>query len=288
MNVLVTGGGGFAGKYISEYFSENGNNVTATYRSNKPYDEGKNIKYVQQELSDEINIDGDFDAIIHTACSASRKDLPIKEYIRDNVDSARRLVEFANKKKIKVIIYFSTRSIYGEIRGKEVNEENDIINSDKYGLTKYLAECVFRDANNIDTIGLRTPGIIGPNAHDIWLVDIVNKIINGEKVQVTDFETKNLVWIEDIAKFINRLIEDAIKGKKFKYSVVNLACSESVNNLEIVDVIKKRFGSMSEIIINKKNSYLFVLNSSRAQEMGFVSLKPLEIIDRYLNTLNVK
>ena len=287
MNILVTGGGGFAGKYISEYFAENGNNVTATYRNTKPYSKVKGISYVLQELSNEITIDGEFDAIIHTACSASGKELSTEEYIRDNVDSARQLVKFANRKKIKVIIYFSTRSIYGEVRNKEVNETNDIINSDKYGLTKYLAESIFKEAEKIYTLGLRTPGIIGPNAHDIWLVDIVNKMVKGEKIQVTDFETKNLVWIGDIAGFINKLIKDAIEGEKFKYQVVNLACSEGVNNIAIIDKIKSRVKSKSEIVISKENSHLFVLNSDRAQEMGFVSLKPLEIVDKYLDTLCV-
>lgn len=284
MNVLITGGGGFVGKYLCEYFAKKGNNVTATYRSTKP-GEAENIRYIKQELSDEITVEGNFEVIIHTACSASGRKLSTDTYIRDNLDSARRLVEFANKKNIGTIIYFSTRSVYGEVKSKEVIEENDIINSDKYGMTKYLAENIFQEAENINTFGIRTPGIIGPDAHDIWLVDIVKKMNNNEKIQITDFETKNLVWIDDIAKFIDKLIIDAMDGRHYAYKVVNLACDEAVNNIEIIDAIKKRTKSKSEVEINKDNSHLFILNTDKAKKMGFVSSKPLDIVEKYLNTL---
>lgn len=287
MNILVTGGTGFAGRYICEYMVSAGNTVTATYRNQLPQKEMEGLTYVRQELSEEICITGKFDAIVHTACSKSGEELSMEEYVRDNVDSAKRMVEFARKKGIKTIVYFSSRSVYGEIRQSEVVEEIDIINPSKYGITKGIAERIFSEADDLNTIGLRTPGIIGPGAHDIWLVKIVEKIINGEDVELSNFETKNLVWLEDIAQFICKLIEMSSNGQKYKYSVVNLACKEKINNVEIANIAKRRLGSKSKLIIHPPSPGLFLLNAEKAFEMGFEPSSPAQIINGYLDCVDV-
>lgn len=71
MNILVTGGSGFAGNYISHYLADKGHIVTATYRSNYTFDDSEKIDYVKQELSQRIEINKKFDVIVHTACSRS-------------------------------------------------------------------------------------------------------------------------------------------------------------------------------------------------------------------------
>lgn len=296
MNVLVTGGTGFAGRYVCRYFIQHGHSVSATYRRDKiPAFLEDKVHYIRQELSEEITIDGQFDAIIHTACSHSGKVLSMEEYVRDNVDSARQILKYAREKGIDTIIYFSTRSVYGDIKEYEVDETTGINNPSGYGVTKYIAEQIFNDAKDIKTLGFRLPGIIGPGAHNIWLVDIVKKIMDDCDVEISDFDTVNLASIDDISRFIEKMILHAKNGGSFKYSIVNLACSKSVNNLEIAELIKKRFGSKSKIITKKPvlaspdvQGGLFVLKTNRAVEMGFESSAPLDIVNDYLNTQVVK
>lgn len=283
MNVLVTGGTGFVGKFICEYMVNLGYEVTATYRNHKPQKNMKGIQYVRQELSEKIDIAGKFDAIVHTACSKSGAELQMEEYVRDNIDSAKRIVEYARKNGVKTIVYFSTRSVYGEIRQSEVVEETDIINPGKYGVTKGIAEKIFAEAHDLNTLGLRTPGIIGPRAHDIWLVNIVNKILKGQDVEVSNFNTKNLVWLNDIARFICTMIEKSSRGGDFKYSVVNLACKDTINNIEIANIAKQRLESDSKLIIHEPSSSLFLLNADKAFEMGFEPSTPVQIINEYLD-----
>lgn len=282
MNILVTGGNGFAGGFISEFLTKLGYDVTATYRHTCPSDRSGKIKYVHQELSDNIRIDQKFDAIVHTACSRSGNVLKIEEYVRDNVDTAREVVNFARRNNIGTIIYFSTRNVYGDIHTLEVDESTDIINPSKYGLTKYIAELIFQEATDLNTIGFRTPGIIGPGAHDIWLVEIVDKIMQGQDVKISDFETKNLVHICDISKFINKLIVSSVNGEAFQHKIVNLSCDELISNIEIANIIKHRLNSCSNIRI-KEPEGLFRLNSDRAKEMGFESSSPRDIVNYYLD-----
>lgn len=283
MNILVTGGNGFAGKHIAAALAQKGHTITVTYRHSMPDSPLQGVHYIRQELSCSIELEGRFDAIIHTACSKSGAILSMEEYVRDNVDSARRIVEFASENKIDTIIYFSTRSIYGDICQQEVREESDCVNVGKYGMTKYIAEMIFKEANHINTLGMRTPGIIGPGAHDIWFVKMVEEIANGRDVSVSNFSTKNLVWLDDIVVFIEKMLLWSKAGKKYLYPIVNLACKQEIGNLEIVQTIKERCHSKSNISVCERDGDLFILNAEKAFEMGFEPSAPLEIVNRYLD-----
>lgn len=169
MKILVTGAGGFAGRNIVQYFASQGEHrVVGTYRRHRP-DTITNAEMLQLELSDEIDIDGNFDAIIHTACARPGKGHTFRTFKRDNIDSMEQLIAFAQKKGIKTFINLSTKSVYGEgFRSEdELHEDADKKNQDAYGLTKYAAECLLKDETDMNGISLRLPGISGPGAHDI-------------------------------------------------------------------------------------------------------------------------
>lgn len=274
MNILVTGAGGFAGSNIIRYFLVRGHRVVGTYRNSKSFDlESIVCDLVFQELPEKINISGIFDAIVHTGCTQPGINNDFLTYKKGNIDSMEQLIDFALRRKIKNFIYFSSRSIYGEINDEEVFEDNDIINQDAYGLTKYVGECLLRNVRkDINIICLWVPGISGPGAHDTWLVETVSRLINKQEAFVTDFYTKNFVWIFDIATFIEKLIEKWMKNEKVKYDTVNLACIIGANNTDIVNEIKLRTKSKSKVIIKKLETKLFVLNTDKAIELGFSPL----------------
>lgn len=283
MKLLVTGAGGFAGKNFIEYLLAQGHEVTGIVRAIDNKNGGvPGCKLIARDLSREIDIDGDFDAIIHTACARSGDYLKHKH---DNTDSMEQLISFARRAGISTIINMSTRSIYGEVRVPEVFETTDIINPDDYGLTKYGAEVLLREAYDINGISLRVPGISGPGAHGTWLVNTVREFMNNEPVTISDFETKNFVWVTDIVKFAEKLISKSIKGERFLYDEVNLACREGENNIRLADEIKRRTGSSSVVTVVPPGPGLFLLNSDRAYSMGYESHTPMEITDMYLDTV---
>ena len=64
--------------------------------------------------------------------------------------------------------------------------------------------------------------------------------------------------------------------------MINLSCDKAINNLEIAEIVKNRLKSNSLINpVEAKN--LFILNSDRAKEMGFISSSPSEIVNSYLD-----
>lgn len=271
--VLVTGAGGFAGSHIARYLQNEGHMVIGTIR-HKTADFDFPVTIC--DLAESIDLDGDFDMIVHCAGSLPYKETDFRKFKRNNIDTMEQLIRFAVRKGIRRFIYLSTIGVYGEFREEIITEESDRINPDAYGLTKYVAECLLRAESSIESISLRMPGIIGPGSRGVWLTNTVEKFRRGEDVIIysPEFKTRNFVWVEDLARFVGQLIN----MDQWQYNVVNLACDECVSVREIVDEIKKITGSSSKIVVEKAPRRPFCLNIRRAKNMGYQSLSPKEII----------
>lgn len=87
----------------------------------------------------------------------------------------------------------------------------------------------------------------------------------------------------DICNFINKLISLGRITNPFKYKVVNLACKETISNVDIAYMVKRRFDSKSNIFVKEAEPGLFRMKANRAFEMGFEPMKPSEIVNLYLD-----
>ena len=280
MHILVTGAGGFAGGNIANYLQSQGHVVTGVIHNTKAVGD---FDVVKCDLSKPWIMGGNFDVIVHSAATLPYRKSDFKTYYQNNTVSMENLIEFALKHDVRRVINISTIGVYGEFRDSMVTEDTDKINLDPYGMTKYVAECLLYSESKIKSISLRLPGIIGAGCQGIWLSNIVSKFLNDELVEIytPDFQTKNFVWIDDLSRFIDRLI----KLNKWKYDVVNLACSKSNSIREIVSEIKRLTNSKSEIIVNNGIRKPFCIEAQKAREMGYESLNPLEIIKKYCESI---
>lgn len=278
--ILVTGAAGFAGGVTAKYLKDLGYSVTGTVHSKAA--EG-NFDTVQCDLTEPWQIPGEYDAIVHTAGCLAYRNPTVLDYKHGNVDAMEHLLSYARRTGIKRVIYFSTIGIYGEFRQTPVMEDNDRINQDYYGLTKYLAERMLRDESEIESISLRMPGIIGKGSRGVWLPNTLEKFLHNEPVTIysPEFQTKNFVWVEDLVKFVAMLLEKS----EWKYDVLNLACTESASIREIVSEMKKLTGSTSKIIVAEGIRSSFCLDNSKAREMGYKSMNPLEIVCKYVKEI---
>ena len=123
------------------------------------------------------------------------------------------------------------------------------------------------------------PGIIGKGSRGVWLANTLEKFRRNEPVTIysPDFQTKNFVWVDDLAKFVAKLLEQ----NHWQYEVVNLACSESASIGDIISEMKKATGSISEINVAESSRLPFCLDNDKAVEMGYESLRPLEIVREF-------
>lgn len=113
MKILVTGGGGFLGRYIVDELLSRGHSVVAYQRRAHPGLESLGVQVVRGSLADSDLLGRamqDCDAVIHTAAKAgvwgSRK-----EYFEINHEGTRTVCDCMQARGIRKLVYCSTPSV---------------------------------------------------------------------------------------------------------------------------------------------------------------------------------
>lgn len=132
--ILISGVNGFIPAYIAEfilylnqkYFNKK-TKIIGIARSKekcekkfKKYLDREELKFIYQDIKEEIKILDEVDYILHCASQASPKYYMVDPIgtIDANVLGTRNLLEFSKGKKIKSFLFFSSVEVYGKIENK--------------------------------------------------------------------------------------------------------------------------------------------------------------------------
>ena len=231
-------------------------NLISISRSNLENIKVKNLESYNFDISLGWKINSTADVLIFCATYhqfSSVEQSPI-QYVNTNILGLINSLEYAKDHKIKQFIYFSSIAIYGSPKSKIINEESQINNPDLYGTSKYFAEKVLqRYANFFQILIIRLPGVVDKEMLTTrpWLSTAINNLRKNENINLynQDCYFNNLIDIDNI----NNFIESLVKNKKiFKFEIVNLAASEPLKLIDLINLCKKKLDSQS-IIINKKS-----------------------------------
>ena len=149
MNILVTGGAGYIGSHIIELLVKKKtnkiivlDNLSTGYKilinqKSKFFKGDINSKKLISKLINKFNID----TIIHLAASlnVSEAQKNKKKYFKNNITGTKNLLLSCRNTTVKNIIFSSSCSIYGNIKGS-VNERKKPNPQGYYALTKYKGE----------------------------------------------------------------------------------------------------------------------------------------------------
>jgi UDP-N-acetylglucosamine 4-epimerase len=179
MKLLITGGCGFIGSNITEYFLENKlfesiiiiDNLSTGFMGNiqNLLDKYNNVKFIEGNIQDiEVcrNITKNIDAICHQAATGS---VPksINDpffYHKNNVDGFFNLLIAAKENGCKRFVYASSSSVYGDNQSLPKIENNNGNVLSPYAATKKINEIyanVFHKCYGIEIIGLRYFNVFG-------------------------------------------------------------------------------------------------------------------------------
>jgi nucleoside-diphosphate-sugar epimerase len=201
--ILLTGSSGFLGKEIKSKIASN----------NIIFELNSKSGHFKTDLRNEIpNFNINFDLVIHAAGKAHQTAKTIKE-INDfneiNYNGTQNLLNGLNK-DLKVFIYISSVSVYGLTKGTNINEEENLLAKDPYGISKIKAENLVKDwclKNNIKFLILRLPLIVGVNPPGN-LGSMIKAIKNGYYFNIAGGTAKkSMVLASDIAFFILKAAE---------------------------------------------------------------------------------
>ncbi len=169
VNVLITGGSGFLGRYIARLLAVDGHCVSSFSRGHVPVPGVNDIEYHYGDISDTKALQQaatGCDAVIHCAAKAGVWGAE-SEYFRINVEGTLNVISVCRKLKIRRLVHTSSPSVVFTGRDEKGIDESTPYAKKflaHYPRTKALAEQAVVAANGpeLATVALRPHLIWGP------------------------------------------------------------------------------------------------------------------------------
>ena len=254
-NILITGGFGNLGSWLTKYFLEKGNNVFVTTNSDRNILEiFKNVRIIKLDLAfpndfNEELSNINFDVIIHGASynEYSNKDFFWKSY-RINSEGTSSLLNKIKLNNLRHFIYLSTYHVYGKNSGI-IEESNPTLPLNDYANSHLSAENIIRQhaiVKKLPATILRLTNSYGApidprtTKWDLLLNDLARMAFFENKLFLKSApETyRDFVWMGDVSEIIYKL---TISEPKKQGQLLNLSYGKSLSILEAAETIKKAY-----------------------------------------------
>jgi UDP-glucose 4-epimerase len=262
--LLITGGLGNLGSWLTEYFS----NSYDVYVLSKNCNIELKCKYtlIQADITNlndlKLKLDIEFDYCIHTA---SYNEFFHENYPQDalliNSLGTRNLIEVLNNTNIKNFIYLSTFHVYGKNSGV-INESTELNPKNDYASTHLFAEYYIKQFFITDgfpfvifrlTNSYGAPKHIDSTKWYLVLNDLVKSAYNKKKIILkgNGKAVRDFIWMGDVCSVLKQSLD-------FKSSIDNIFNLSSGITFSIIDLAKiiqdvymKRYAENIDILINK-------------------------------------
>ena len=266
MKVLVTGAGGYVGKFLVQFLAKQKHEVVALYRRTPLIHREVlgQVRWVRCDLGVNIKELESTEVIIHTATvhPYSRQLPSAVDYVDSNINATRNLLDYSVSCSAKLFIYLSTVTVHGNVFVKELREKTPQYEPDLLGMTKYLAERIVETyADRVPSVVLRLPGVVGPELLSLgrpWLCGVLKKALSHEPIKIYNGDSpfNNVTDLTDIGKLITLLMGHWTSG----VDIFNLATREALPLRQVVQNIIHQTQSSSEIIEEKIDKNNFFIN----------------------------
>ncbi len=279
MNILITGGAGYIGSYISKKLNPIANLIIIDNLSTgNKWAIPKKSTFYEGDVGDVNLLDCIFsehkiDAVIHVAASISVGESvgnPYK-YYRNNSFNTLTLLQKCGEYKINRLIFSSTAAVYGQPNLYTISEDTVLNPINPYGNSKMMDEKMIQDFTNsvvgkdinfkyvilryFNVAGAAIDGSLGQDHKGSnHLITLVAKTALGKlnKLTVlgTDYPTKDGTCIRDYIHVEDLADAHVVALKsldKEKSNIYNCGYGEGFSVLEVLDMMKKVSGSQFKI-----------------------------------------
>ncbi|MCK9225787.1 MAG: SDR family oxidoreductase [Candidatus Muirbacterium halophilum] len=261
MKILITGGAGFLGSYLCEYFIKLGhfvicvdNFISGDFLNISHLMDNARFSFIEADICNNLDVECDY--IFNLACPASPviyQNNPIFTF-KTNVFGSINLLELAKRNNAR-IFQASTSEIYGN-PGVHPQPESYFGNVNSIGVRgcynegKRSAETLFYDFFRQFKVDIRVARIFntyGPRMSSVdgrIISNFICQALKGDDVTVygDGSHTRSFAFVDDIVDGIVKLMES-----DFCYPV-NLGNPEEFSINEIADIIIKKTNSNSNIV----------------------------------------
>jgi dTDP-glucose 4,6-dehydratase len=261
--VLITGGAGFLGSHLCDKFINEGyevicmdNFITGSPDNIAHLIGNKNFKFIEQDVTEYIYVEGDLDYILHFASPASPIDylkLPIQTLKVGSLGTHKTL-GLAKAKNARLLIA-STSEVYGDplIHPQQENywgNVNPVGFRGVYDEAKRFAEAMtmaYHRYHNVETRIIRIFNTYGPRmrVNDGRAIPaFMSQALNGEPLTVfgDGSQTRSVCYVSDLVDGIYKLLlSDEVMP-------VNIGNPDELSMLDLAKEINELAGSNCPII----------------------------------------
>lgn len=258
MKILITGGAGFVGHYLTKNLLNHGFNVEII-------DNFSNSDFALQELSKSSvhNFDlaipewkshlikKNFDVIIHCAAQSSNaisQDSPFQD-LDSNQLATLQVLDFCNKSGVKRLIFTSSMSVYGNASMFPTPPNNICLPLTNYAIHKLASEHYIKNQIDLDWTIFRLYTTYGSGQFlknkkqgliKIYLSYLIeNKpiVVHGDINRIRD-----IIHVSDVVSAITKSISNKITFNK----IYNLGSGKTISVSQILEKLISEFGLPSD------------------------------------------
>jgi UDP-glucose 4-epimerase len=289
MNVLITGAGGFLGKYIAEEFlGMNFEVFGVDVIPSNAHHLNKAVHYMEIQLPNEALRSAiqqvKPDLCIHCAgtssVAASLND-PRADFC-SSVVLAEQLLAFLGQEVPECkCVFLSSAAVYGQPEQLPVAENAPIRPLSPYGYHKRLCELLFEQAARIQgkqTAILRIFSAYGPGLKKQVLWESVAQLATGRQVCLkgTGLESRDFVYASDIARAVGVVCNKSL----FQGDIYNLGSGQETTIAEAVEELTKLFPGLPPPLFKGESisgdPQRWRADCSLLESLGFKSTIPMD------------
>ena len=301
MKILVTGGAGYIGSFITRQLQTDGfevailDNLSQGHRQAvKDFPLFEIDLVSQKEELEKLFVREKFDGVIHMASfiqmGESYRD-PLK-YYRNNVIGAINLFEVMVKNNVLKFVFSSTAGVYGNPDRLPIEETSLRCPLNPYGETKYMIERMLKsldDAHHLKYIGLRyfnaagaaLDGSIGEDhPNESHLIPLAIKAAqNGTEFTIfgEDYKTIDGTCVRDYIHVLDLATAHILALRKLNEgqssSLFNAATGTGYSNKQVLAMVEKVSGKKINVKMGQRRpgdaDALYASNEKIKKELGW-------------------